>query len=382
MNRIQQNYLNNLSPKGELELDGLKLAQVISQHRDSYTISCENAKYHSEITGNMRFSAESSTMLPAVGDWVGVTLLSPNSAIIVKLFPRMSLLTRQAVSKNTETQLMVANINIAFIVQSVGHDFNLNRLERYVVVCRSAKIEPKIIISKTDLATTAELESIIDSVKTRLPEIEIICISNLQESSHSQEQEKKLGIKPENESNIKSDFESLLNQSSALASLIHPGLTYCFLGSSGVGKSTMINLLLGRDEIKTKEISKTTNKGKHTSTTRELYYLPNGAALIDTPGMRELGMAQHEIGITQTYEQITELMKQCKFHDCDHEKTAGCAIVQALADGSLSREIYKNYQKLNREQTHYSQSEHEKRKKMKAQGKLYKSIINKKKQNR
>ncbi len=334
----------------EQNISESELARVIAEHKERYTIQSDKGIFSAEIVGNMRFSAQSRTDFPAVGDWVRFTPMDHENAIILEILPRHSLLQRRAVSKNTETQVIASNLDKVFIVQAVGHDYNLSRIERYLVLCNSAKIEHVVVLTKTDLISTAETKSLVEKLKNRIQNVPVICLSN----------------------ETQDGFDDVQKNMS-------PHLTYCFIGSSGVGKSTLINRLMKKNELKTNSISSTTNKGKHTTSQRELVILPNQSIVIDTPGMREVGITESIEGIDSTYDQIMELSNQCRYHDCTHTNEAECKVLEAVEDGTLSQDIFENYHKLKREQIHFSASIHEKRKKGKEFGKMVREVVKQRK---
>lgn len=325
-------------------LNDFLLARVSAVHRDRYTLQDAKQTYSAEITGNLRYSVHDSSELPAVGDWVKAIPSGENSAVILEVLERSSLLKRKAVNKFGESQSIAANLDQAFIVQAVGQDFNLNRLERYLAICNAAPISAILIISKVDLISKAELQSYIDKVKARHPDLEVLGFSNFDPASIAQ-----------------------------IAQKMQAQKSYCILGSSGVGKSTLINALRADDQIKTQSISSSNQKGRHTTTHRELFILANGAIVIDTPGMREIGITDDTSALEATFESIQEIAQNCKFGDCQHEGEKGCAIQAALDSGELSEELYASYLKLKLEQKHYSTSLKEKRAKERAQGKLFKA---------
>ncbi|NCC72448.1 MAG: ribosome small subunit-dependent GTPase A [Sphingobacteriia bacterium] len=324
---------------------GYELARVISEQKERYTVQSASGVFTTEITGNLRFTAKSRLDFPVVGDWVKTAIMDETHSIIYSLFQRTSILKRRATDKFGETQVIAANIDCAFITQSVGRDFNLNRMERYLAICYDASIKPVIILTKTDMEEPARVEELIGSVKKRIKNITVIPFS----------------------AKTPGESENVVKQ-------LEPYHTYCFIGSSGVGKSTLINLLAGDNILRTNEISSSTSKGKHTTSHRQLIILPNESLVIDTPGMREIGMADTFKGIELTYDQIAELARNCKFSDCRHINESGCAVLKALHEGLLSQNTYDNYQKLTREELHFSASVKEKRKKSREQGKIFKAI--------
>lgn len=327
------------------DLDGHVLGRVIIEHKERYVVQTDEGTFSAEITGNLRFTAVDRKDFPAVGDWVKIIMMDEETAIILEIFPRTSVIERKAVSKQGQTQLIATNIDYAFIVQAVGHDLNLKRIERYLAICHSSRISPIILLTKIDLIDNDEIDSILKEINDRVPNVEILAIS----------------------SETGTGFEEL-------EQLFEKYKTYCFLGSSGVGKSTIVNLLKGEEHLKTNSISTSNNKGKHTTTHRELIVLPNQSIVIDTPGMREVGMTDNREGIETTYSEIEELAKGCKFNDCTHTEEVGCAVLEAIESEEISQDEYDNYQKLLREQAHYSRTVAEKRKKGKEQAKLYRSV--------
>jgi ribosome biogenesis GTPase len=330
--------------------DGFETGRIIREHKERYTLQSPTKTILAEITGNMRYSATDNMDFPAVGDWVKYMPTDEKNGIIFEIYPRYSVLKRKAVGSFGDVQLIATNIDYAFIVQSVGQDFNINRFERYISLCNSGKIKPIILLTKTDLVSTDETNQYISRIKERIDDIDIHTFS------------------------IKS-----VKNIELINSILLPYKTYCFIGSSGVGKSTLINSLKDDAYLKTQEISEKTNKGKHTTTHRELIILPNKSIVIDTPGMREIGMAEDSEGIDKTYNKITELANNCKFNDCTHENEKGCAVLEAISQGIINEQALLNYKKLKREQAHFSSTIKEKRDKDKSLGKLYKKIMNEKK---
>jgi ribosome biogenesis GTPase / thiamine phosphate phosphatase len=339
--------------KEENGLDSFEVGRVISEHRERYIVRSEVGEYEAEILGNLRFSAQSREDFPAVGDWVAIQTYDADKALIHSIFPRKSSIKRLAVGSKGEAQIIATNIDIALIVQAVGRDFNLNRLDRYLTICYESKVEPIILLNKIDLIEKVQLADLLEKVRARNKDVQILGISNL--SNQGIEDVKKL---------------------------IKYGKTYCLLGSSGVGKSTLLNKLLGEEFMKTGAISKSVNRGKHITTHRELKVLKSGGIIIDNPGMREVGITDSSEGLEKTFEEIMELTYQCKFKDCRHISEVGCAVIQAVEDGTLEVSAYENFLKMKREKEHYSSTIAEKRQKDKKFGKMYKEIMKNKKSNK
>ncbi len=323
------------------------LARVVSVHKDSYSISKGTTEVFAQLSGHLAYTANSAIDLPTTGDWVYADFYDDDThAIIHAIVPRKTILKRKAAGKLIDFQLIAANIDVAFIIQSVDYNFNLSRLERYLVMVNESDIKPVILLSKCDLIEQHEVDDRINSILSIAPQVNIMAFSNLS---------------GDNLDRIKD--------------LLNPGSTYCLLGSSGVGKTTLLNSITGRDEFETQSVSKKENKGRHTTTSRELITLANGAMLIDTPGMRELGNLSIESGIDETFSEIRELELGCKFSNCSHTNEKGCAILAAINKGELLEKRYKNYLKLKHESAFHNMSYSEKRKKDKDFGKLIKKTM-------
>ena len=230
--------------KTELQLESFETGRVIAEHKERYIVRTDKGEYEAEITGNMRFTAKGREDFPAVGDWVALSVYGPDYAIIHAVFTRMSVIKRQAVGQYGEVQIIAANIDYAFIVQAVGRDFNVNRLERYLTICNTSKVAPIIVLTKIDLVSESETTEITDKIKARIKNVPLIAISNETQDGYS-----------------------------AINKLIEKGKTYCLLGSSGVGKSTLLNNLSGKTMMKTGEISQSIQRGKHVTSHRELIIL-------------------------------------------------------------------------------------------------------------
>lgn len=326
------------------KLNDFELGRIIAEHKERYTIKNNIGEYEAEITGTMRFSAKNREDFPAVGDWVAFHSYENCNAIIHKILPRFSEIKRQAVGRFGEVQLIATNIDFAFLIQAVDRDFNLNRLERYISLCYSAKVSPVIVLTKSDLIGERQLSELKKSISARINNIPVIAISNETQEGYE-----------------------------TLKSIIGPGKTYCMLGSSGVGKSTLMNNLSGSSLMKTDAISTHTSKGRHTTSHRELIVLESGGILIDNPGMREVGIADSESGIESAFDQIIRLSRDCRYIDCTHTNEPGCSVVEAIEKGEIDHKSYENYLKMKRERTHFESSLEEKRKKDKEFGKTMKN---------
>jgi ribosome biogenesis GTPase len=337
-------YLSEYSINNNLE--SFDIGRIILEHKERYVVLAEQGEIACELIGNLRFTAESRADLPAVGDWVAFQEYDTGKGLVHVIYPRENVLERQAVGRNGEKQIIASNIDYGLIVQSVNRDYSINRLERYITICHAANIKPVIILNKIDLIESDQLSVILQEVNNRTLEIPVLAISNLTGEGLDQ-----------------------------IASLIKAGKTYCLLGSSGVGKSTLINSLTGHSVMKTGTISDAIDRGKHVTTHRELIVLETGGVIIDNPGMREVGITDSSSGLAMTFEQIYELAEHCKFNNCTHQNEKGCAVLVALEAGELNEETYENFMKLEREQAHFSATVHEKRKKDKAFGKMVKQVM-------
>ncbi|MGF1718848.1 ribosome small subunit-dependent GTPase A [Vibrio kyushuensis] len=313
------------------DLENLQVGRVLEQHRSQLVVMSEQGQVSLSLTPNSERAC--------VGDWV----IFDDSLRLQRLLERQSLFQRKAPGSKIDTQLIAANIDSVFIVCSLNDDFNLSRIERYLAIAKEADVEPVIILTKADLCD--ETDERRQQVQALDPFLMVHAINTL-DASHLDE----------------------------LCHYCKVGKTIAFLGSSGVGKSTLVNGLMRSEVMDTGAIREDDSKGRHTTTFRAIKWLPQGGLLMDTPGMRELQLSDCEQGVSDTFGEITELAEQCRFGDCSHGSEPGCAIQAALAQGTLEERRFVSYQKLMREQAFNSATLAEKRAKDKAFGKMVNNV--------
>lgn len=314
------------------ELEQYRPARVTEHNRSN--IECLSEQ------GSVSCPIMASTPKLTVGDWV----LIDSDHRVHRVLERKSCFRRRAAGPEAVEQFMAANVDTAFVLCSLNADFNLNRIERYLSLVHEAGAEPVIVLSKADLCDDP------DSFKAQVQALDAaLCVETVN------------GLDPDS--------------AAVLLPWCRPGQTIVLLGSSGVGKSTLANTLMGNAVQATGEIREDDSKGRHTTTRRSLIILPSGALLLDTPGLRELQIADFEEGIAATFADIEELARQCRFSDCAHESEPGCAVQQAIEDETLEERRFLNYQKLKREQQLFDSTVAQRRSANRALGKFYKRTM-------
>ncbi|WP_444642954.1 ribosome small subunit-dependent GTPase A [Caproiciproducens sp. R1] len=295
----------------------LHLARVVSQYKDRYKIITANGECFAGVSGRFRYEAAEPSRYPAVGDFVMADRTGGGSgdAVIHRVLPRSSVFERKSAGGGQQAQVVAANIDTVLICMSLNHDCNPSRLERYLSVAWSSGAVPVVVLTKADLC--ADLQSVLAEITSAAPGTDVVVTSRCDQSSCDK-----------------------------LLPYLQPGMTASFIGSSGVGKSTLINRLAGEDLLRTSGIRQD-DRGRHTTTRRDLLVLPQGSIVIDTPGMRELGV--ESVDLSRSFSDIDDLSSQCRFRDCTHTAEPGCAILKALEAGTLDVRRLESYRKLKRE---------------------------------
>ena len=298
--------------------DGLIAGRVAVQHRGAYDVLTEPGELRCDVAGRLYDESRSPADLPAVGDWVAVAARGEEDAgTIQAVLPRRTKFSRKTAWHAAEEQVLAANVDVVFIVTSLNEELNLRRLERYLILARESGAEPVVLLTKSDLAP--DTDAALAAVRSIAADVSVHALSNL-------------------------TGEGL----DVVRCYLRSGVTAALLGSSGVGKSTLVNTLAGNDRLETQEL-RGDGQGRHTTVRRELVQLPGGALVIDTPGMRELQLWVADDALEETFDDVTSLFAHCRFSDCTHESEPGCAVKAALADGTLPPERWDSYLKLEAE---------------------------------
>ena len=306
-----------------------EFGRIIVENKSNYLVATKHGEIKSELTGKLMFSALTQSELPKVGDWVALSLYDNNSlGIIHELIERKTKLSRKHPDKKIGEQIIASNVDRVFIVQSLDETFNLNRIERYLAAVNQSKAIPSIILTKSDLCD--DLDSVINSIKIRNISQDIFVLSSITNN----------GIEE-------------------LSKNIKAAETIVFIGPSGVGKTTLLNKLMGEEIFETREVRESDKKGKHTTTKRQLVLIPSGGILIDTPGMREFALWNSSDGISETFNEFDEYSSQCKYEDCSHIHETGCAVIEAVENNTISEQRYKNYLKLIKEMNYLERKSNE-----------------------
>ena len=331
-----------------LERESLQPARVVRQNKHQYIVHNGEHTFSATILGRLLYESEETSALPVVGDWVCIEPFDGDQAVIHEVLPRFGAFFRKEAGHVTRKQVIAANIDVAFLVSGLDKDFNIRRIERYLVQVSSSGATPIILLNKADLRE--DLGEIIESVQAVAGEVDIFPVSAKEEK----------GI-------------------DRVRAYLQEGTTVAFLGSSGVGKSSIANVLLERDVQQTGAVREDDSRGRHTTSYRELMVLPSGGVIIDTPGLRELQLWGDEEDLQAVFSEIDQLAEFCKFRDCQHESEPGCAVLHALEEGDLDEARLESYKKLRRELLYLNQRQDEvayleAKKREKKFGKLIKQI--------
>lgn len=294
---------------------GLVLARVAVSQRDRYHLLTEGGELQAEASGSLWYRTQDRAGMPVTGDWVAVRIADSSLAIIEAVLPRKTVFSRRAAGRREEEQPVAANIDLVFLVCGLDRDFNLRRLERYMTLVVEAGAEAVVVLNKSDLC---------EDINARLAETLAVArgapiVPTTTRETHGLD---------------------------GLRTFLRYGRTVALLGSSGVGKSAIVNYLLGEERHLTSAVRESDGRGRHTTTFRELIQLPSGGVVIDTPGMRELQLWAGQESVDQVFDEITEIATSCKFRNCSHSGENGCAVAKAIAEGVVNDERWKSYRKL------------------------------------
>ncbi|MEW6194207.1 MAG: ribosome small subunit-dependent GTPase A [Bacteroidota bacterium] len=298
---------------------GFQCGRIAIENKTNYLVLTEHGDITGEVSGKYLFEIEKQSELPKVGDWVVISLFNDNThAVIHNILQRKTKISRKSADKKIDQQIIAANVDVVFIVQSLDNNFSINRLERYLAATYQSGAKPVAVLNKADICN--DVQEKLELVKTR------------------------------------TGIEDVLNMSAktgegidGMIKYLSPGITITLVGSSGVGKSSLINHLVGYEKLKTNEVREEDSRGRHTTTRRELVLLPSGGILIDTPGMREFGLWNADEGISETFFEFEEFAGACRYSDCTHTHESGCTVLKALSEGIIPKERYENYLKLRKE---------------------------------
>lgn len=308
------------------EFEHFSAARILSQEKRFYRVISDKGEKLAEVSGRFRYNSSSSADFPAVGDFVMIDWNEVgDNAIIHHVLPRKSCFVRKAAGDIQQEQVVASNIDTIFLCISLNNDYNLRRLERYISIAWESGATPVVVLTKSDLCDTLD-EKILEVSSVAIG-VDIVVTSSVEQSGYQK-----------------------------LVPFLSKGKTVAFIGSSGVGKSTLINCLLGEEHLSTNGL-RNDDRGRHTTTHRELILLPSGGMVIDTPGMRELGIWDSQIGIDKTFSDIDKIAEKCRFRDCTHSKEPGCAIQEAIENGQLKMERWQSYQKLKAETSYADDKE-------------------------
>jgi ribosome biogenesis GTPase len=297
---------------------GFELARVSTSQRDQYRLLTDSGEIAAEPSGALWYRAASAAAMPVVGDWVAARIAAPDYAIVEAVLPRRTCFSRCAAGRREEEQPLAANIDLVFLVCGLDGDFNIRRLERYLTLAAESRADSVIVLNKVDLCEDAAAR--VAEVRAIAGAAPIVVASAMVDG----------GI-------------------DALRPFLGPGRTVALLGSSGVGKSTIVNRLVGEERLRTAEVRESDSRGRHTTTHRELTPLPGGGALVDTPGMRELQLWAGADSVDRAFDEIASAAEKCRFRDCTHASEPGCAVRAAIESGALDRGRWESYRKLRSE---------------------------------
>ncbi|HBZ80862.1 MULTISPECIES: ribosome small subunit-dependent GTPase A [Brevibacillus] len=319
-----EHFANLFAPYAE---EGFSVGRISLEHKRIYRLMSEHGELLGEVTGKLRYEATGREDYPAVGDWVVIKARpEEKKASIHALLPRKSKFSRKVAGETVEEQIVAANVDTVFLVTALNNDFNIRRMERYLILAWESGANPVIVLSKADLC---------DDLEKCMAEVETVAIGV---PVHVVSAEQGEGLEQ-------------------LAPYLGSGQTVALMGSSGVGKSTLINKLSGADRQKVSGVRDGDDRGRHTTTHRELFQLPGGALMIDTPGMRELQLWEADEGFRGAFDDVEKLAEDCRFSDCQHGREPGCAVREAIADGTLKQARFDSYLKLQRELAHLARKE-------------------------